>query len=44
MNIRWYQHNTHGVLPITSPMNTADSVATKAVIQPMVSQMVATLE
>ncbi|WP_269747748.1 hypothetical protein [Achromobacter spanius] len=44
MNIRWYQHNTHGVLPITSPMNIADSVATMAVIHPMISQLVATLE
>jgi len=41
MNIRWYQHNTHGVLPKISPMNMADSVAINAVIHAIVSQMLA---
>jgi hypothetical protein len=28
MAMRWYQHSTHGVMPMTSPMNTALPVAT----------------
>jgi len=33
--MRWYQHNTQGVMPITSPRNKAPAVASKASSQAM---------
>ena len=33
MKMRWYQHSTQGVMPMTSPMKSAPSVAINATPQ-----------
>ena len=33
MAMRWYQHNVHGTINMTSPMNKAPKVDTKAMAQ-----------